>query len=124
MTNEITLAKAEFALDLQTAGLEVLDYVPERVVPPIVIISADSNYLVQETVGNEYRLGLRLTLVAATATNEQATEELDDLISKTVSAVADLGYVVLKTVASPYRLAVNTAEYYAADLTLDLSITL
>lgn len=124
MTNEITASKAEFALDLQTAGLEVLDYVPERIVPPIVIISADGTYLTPETVGNEYRLGLRLTLVAATATNEQATEELDDLISKTVSAVADLGYVVLKSVASPYRLAVNTAEYLAADITLDLSITL
>ena len=124
MTNEITANKAEFALDLQAAGLEVLDYVPERVVPPIVIISADSNYLTPETIGNQYRLGLRLTLVAATATNEQSTEELDQLISDVVSAVADLGYVVLKTVASPYRLAVNTAEYFAADITLDLSITL
>ncbi len=124
MTNEITASKAEFALDLQAAGLEVLDYVPERVVPPIVIISADSNYLTPETIGNQYRLGLRLTLVAATATNEQSTEELDQLISDVVSAVADLGYVVLKTVASPYRLAVNTAEYFAADITLDLSITL
>ena len=124
MSNEITASKAEFALDLQTAGLDVLDYVPERIVPPIVIITSGSPYLVAETVGNEYRLGLNLTLVASTATNEEATEALDELIAQTVSALSTLGYVILKTVNPPYRLAANNAEYLASDLNLDLSITL
>jgi len=124
MTNEITVSKAEFALDLTNAGLEVLDYVPERIVPPIVIITAGSPYLVAETVGREFRLGLNLTLVASTATNEEATEALDELIADTVTAVTSLGYVILKTVNPPYRLAANNAEYLASDLNLDLSITL
>ncbi len=124
MTNEITLSKAEFALALTTAGLEVLDYVPERIVPPIVIITAGSPYLVAETVGREFRLGLNLTLVASTATNEEATEALDELIADTVTAVTSLGYVILKNVNPPYRLAANNAEYLASDLNLDLSITL
>ena len=124
MSNEITLSKAEFALDLTNAGLEVLDYVPERIVPPIVIITAGSPYLVTETVGNEYRLGLNLTLVASTATNEEATADLDQLIADTVHAISLLGYVILKTVNPPYRLAANNAEYLASDLNLDLSITL
>jgi hypothetical protein len=124
MTNEITASKAELALDLQNAGLEVLDYVPERIVPPIVIISSGSPYLVTETVGNEYRLGLNLTLIAGTATNEQVTEDLDDLIAKVISALADLGYVILKQVNPPYRLQAGSAEYYSADINLDLSITL
>jgi hypothetical protein len=124
MSNEITASKAEFALDLQTAGLDVLDYVPERITPPIVIINSGSPYLVAETVGNEYRLGLNLTLVASTATNEEATEALDELIADTISAISTLGYVILKTVNPPYRLAANNAEYLASDLNLDLSITL
>jgi hypothetical protein len=124
MTNEITLSKAEFALALTTAGLDVLDYVPERVVPPIVIITSGSPYLVAETVGREFRLGLSLTLVASTATNEEATEALDELIADTVTAVTSLGYVILKNVNPPYRLAANNAEYLASDLNLDLSITL
>jgi hypothetical protein len=124
MSNEITASKAEFALDLQTAGLDVLDYVPERIVPPIIVITSGSPYLTAETVGNEYRLGLNLTLVASTATNEEATEALDELIAKTVNAISKLGYVVLKTVNPPYRLAANNAEYLASDLNLDLSITL
>jgi hypothetical protein len=124
MTNEITASKAELQLDLQNAGLEVLDYVPERVIPPIVIITPASPYLVPETVGNEYRLALTLTMVAGTATNEQATEDLDALIAQTVTALSYLGYAVLRQVNPSYRLAVNTAEYLAADLQLDLSITL
>lgn len=124
MTNEITASKAEFALDLTNAGLEVLDYVPERVTPPIVIISPDSPYLVTETVGNEYRLGLKLTLVAMTATNEEATEALDELIADTLLALETISYAVLKSVQTPFRLAVNNAEYLATDITLDLSITL
>lgn len=124
MSNEITASKAELALDLQNAGLEILDYVPERIVPPIVIITAGSPYLSPETLGNEYRLGLTLTMVASTATNEEATEALDQLIADTVSAIATLGYAVLRQVNPSYRLAANNAEYLASDLNLDLSITL
>lgn len=124
MSNEITASKAELALDLQNAGLEILDYVPERIVPPIVIITAGSPYLSPETIGNEYRLGLTLTMVASTATNEEATEALDQLIADTVSAIATLGYAVLRQVNPSYRLAANNAEYLASDLNLDLSITL
>ena len=124
MSNEITASKAELLLDLQNAGLEVLDFVPERIVPPIVIMTAGSPYLVPETVGNEYRLGLTLTMVASTATNEEATEALDGLIAQTVSALANLGYAVLRQVNPSYRLAANNAEYLASDLNLDLSITL
>lgn len=124
MSNEITASKAELALDLQNAGLEILDYVPERIVPPIVVITPGSPYLSPETVGNEYRLGLTLTMVASTATNEEATEALDALIAQTVSAIATLGYAVLRQVNPSYRLAANNAEYLASDLNLDLSITL
>ena len=124
MTNEITVSKQELQLDLQNAGLEVLDYVPERLVPPIIVMTAGSPYLTSETVGNTYRLGLQLTLIAMTATNEEATESLDALIADTVSAIGDLGYAVLKGVNPSYRLAANNAEYLACDLNLDLSITL
>jgi hypothetical protein len=124
MTNEITTSKAELALDLQNAGIEILDYVPERITPPIVIITAGSPYLVPETISKEYRLGLTLTLVSGTATNEQATEDLDALIAQTLNALAPLGYVAIRQVNPSYRLAANSGEYYAADLNLDLSITL
>ena len=52
MTNEITAAKVEFKLDLVAAGLNVLEYVPERIVPPIVIVNSRSPYLTAADLGS------------------------------------------------------------------------
>ena len=124
MTNEITTSKAELQLALQSAGLNIVDYVPERLVPPVIVMTADSTYITPETVGNTYLLGLKLTLIAGNAVNEQATEKLDELIANTLNALADLHYVAFNNVIAPYRLAANNAEYYATDLNLNLSITI
>jgi hypothetical protein len=124
MTNEITASKAELKLDLQNASLNVLDYVPERIVPPVIVMTADSNYITPETVGNTYSLGLKLTLVAENAVNSQATEKLDELICNTLNALADLHYLAVSGVNAPYRLAVNNAEYFATDVNLNLTITI
>lgn len=87
MTNEITLAKAEFKLDLDAAGINVQDYVPERIVPPIVIINNASPYLTESSLGKEYLLNLELVVIASTATNKQATENLDGAIADVLTAL-------------------------------------
>lgn len=124
MTNEITLSKAEFALALQNAGIDVLDYVPGRVTPPLVIVTAGSPYLESATLGGEYQLNLECICVASTADNEQATEGLDELISDLVNAIEPLGYAQFVTVNSPYSLNANNAEYLAANVSVNLLITL
>ena len=70
MTNEITLAKQQFATYLTAAGLEVVSYVPDRVTPPVVIIKAGSPYLTPESLGQEWQLNLVCALVATTQMNE------------------------------------------------------
>jgi hypothetical protein len=122
MTNEITSAKVEFKLDLDAAGINVLDYVPERIVPPIVIINSRSPYLLAADVGAEFTLGLELVLVAATATNKQATEKLDELICDTVNALP--GYARFVSVGQPYNMQTNNAEYLAVSVLVDLNITI
>ncbi len=87
MTSEITLSKAEFKLDLEEAGLTVLDYIPERIVPPIVIINNRTPYLTPSRLGTEYLLNLELVLVASTATNKQASENLDQAIENALKAM-------------------------------------
>ena len=77
MTNEITAAKVEFKLDLVAGGLNVMDYVPERITPPIVIINSGVPYLRPASLGSEYILNLELVLVAAQATKKMATYKLD-----------------------------------------------
>lgn len=122
MTNEITLSKAELKLDLQEAGINVLEYVPERIVPPIVIINVASPYLTPSTIGSEYIMSLELVCVAATATNKQATEKLDEAIENILKALPR--YARLLRVNEPYNMQTNNAEYLAANLNIEIEITI
>jgi len=120
--NEITISKAELALDLGNAGLKVLDYVPERIVPPIVIINVASPYLTPNTISREFVMSLELVAVAATATNKQATEKLDELIADIIVALPS--YANLRNVLAPYNMQTNNAEYLAANIYVDIYITI
>jgi hypothetical protein len=120
--NEITISKAELALDLGNAGIKVLDYVPERIVPPIVIINVASPYLTPNTISREFVMSLELVAIAATATNKQATEKLDELIAEVILALPS--YANLRNVLAPYNMQTNNAEYLAANIYVDIYITI
>jgi hypothetical protein len=122
MTNEITISKAELKLDLEQAGIRVLDYVPERITPPIVIMSSASPYLTPSTLGTQYDLNLELVVIATTATNKKATENLDQAIHNVLSAMPRYARVI--RVNEPYNLQTNNAEYLSANILLELEITI
>jgi hypothetical protein len=122
MTNEITAAKVEFKLDLTAGGIKVLDYIPERITPPIVIINNGSPYLQPSSIGSEYTLNLELVCVAATATNKMASEKLDELLESVINALP--GYARMITASTPYNLQTNNTEYLAVSVQTDLQITI
>jgi hypothetical protein len=122
MTNEITISKAELKLDLEQAGIRVLDYVPERITPPIVIMSSASPYLTPSRLGTQYDLNLELVVIATTATNKKATENLDQAIHNVLSAMPRYARVI--RVNEPYNLQTNNAEYLSANISLELEITI
>lgn len=122
MTNEITAAKVEFKLDLVAGGLNVQDYVPERIVPPIVIINSGVPYLRPSSIGSEYTLNLELVCVAAQATNKQATEKLDELLETVINALP--GYARMISAGQPFNLQTNNTEYLAVSVQTDVQITI
>jgi hypothetical protein len=120
--SEVGAAKAELALTLQAAGLDVYDYIPERVTPPVVVIRSGSPYFVPSSVGSEYLINLELVVVAGFATNETTTDDLDDLIEQTILAIpADAGF---KDVSQPYTIAMNGNDYLATTIGIDLQISI
>jgi hypothetical protein len=122
MANEITTSKAEFALVLQEAGLNVYPYVPNRIIPPVVVMRHGTPYLEASTLGNEYHLGLELVILAAPAVNELATEMLDEAIQTLLNALPN--YAVLGSVAQPQIFSENSADYLGCTIALTLEITL
>lgn len=121
--SEINASKVEFKLELTEAGLNVVEYVPERITPPIVIVNSANPYLETAEFG-EWNLGLELVLVAATATNKKATENLDQLIEDVLNAIEPITYVRITSVNQPYNLQANNAEYLSATINCKLNITL
>ena len=122
MSNEITTAKEQFRDVLVDAGIEAVEYIPERVIPPIVVINSGSPFLVPETIGSEYTMNLELVLIAGTATNELATEQLEDLIEDVLQALPS--YAALQRVDKPFALAINNTEYLSTNVFVELSITI
>lgn len=120
--NEITAAKAEFALVLTEAGLDVYPYIPNRITPPVVVVRHGSPYLQPATVGNEYSLGLELVLLATTAVNEVATEALDALIEQVINALPNYAYMA--NVSQPQIFSENGADYLGTSIAINLDITL
>jgi hypothetical protein len=121
--SEINDAKVQFKTDLVAAGLNVLEYVPERITPPIVIVNAASPYIETAQFG-EYTLSLELVLVASTATNKKATENLDQLIEDVLLALEPLTYAKLTNVNQPYNLQTNNAEYLSVNIYAQLAISI
>jgi hypothetical protein len=121
--SEINAVKVEFKLELADAGLNVLEYVPDRITPPIVIVNAAQPYIQTAEFG-EWSMGIELVLVSSTATNKKATENLDQLIEDTLNAITPLTYARITSVNQPYNLQTNNAEYLAANIYCQLNLTI
>lgn len=120
--NEITLAKVQFKDALEAAGLDVKEYLPDRITPPVVIVMPNQPYLTPETVGSEYTMNLEVVCIAATASNETASEQLDELIESVLNALP--AYAGISTVGKPYALATGNAEYLSSNLNVTVTITI
>lgn len=120
--NEITASKAEYALALTALGLKVSAYIPERIVPPVVVISPGSPYLSPVTVDGEWLMNLEVMVIAAPAVNVKASELLDKALETILNG--NPAYARIISVTQPYALQTNNAEFLAANLTIDLRITL
>lgn len=125
MTNIITAAKTEVADTLNAAGVKALDHIPERVQPPLVVIAAGSPFIEKglEKTFTDVEVRLELTVIASTAANVVSTEQLEDLIVKTVLALQPINWD-LESVSQPFGLEANGALYLAARATVTASITL
>ena len=107
--------RQEVATALEGAGLKTVSYIPERISPPIVLISAGSPYVEeQNTQFNTFLVRLELTIVAGTATNAVATDNLDGLIEQAIVCLG--GWTV--EVSQPFMLSANNANYLAARITI------
>lgn len=119
--NEITASKAEYALVLTALGLKVQTSIPERFVPPVVVITPSGQYLEPISLANnKYMMKLDLMVVASNAVNAKATEALDAAIAKIL--LGNPNWCRINSVGQPYSLEVNNAQYLSANIAVEFPI--
>lgn len=119
----MTNARKQVTADLQAVGLTVKDHVPEKVVPPLVLLRAGSPMLEEgdTLAGDEMLFRLGLLLIIKNKPNAEATGDLESMIEK---VVFNLGDWTLDGVGQPFFAQHNGYEYPAVEISISKTITI
>lgn len=115
-------ARAGLIEALTTAGLSNYDYLPPQIHPPVVLIEPADPYLQDAETFGGFIVTFDLYVITRRGTGQTQTQELDELLVKTVEAVSD-GWD-LAEVGRPYSLQVASTRYLTATVTVQTEIRL
>lgn len=115
MANTLKGVRQEIAVQLAGAGVSVHEWIPARVTTPAAIVEPGSPYMEQGQTFAEFLVRMNVVLLAAAASNEVATTELDALICTAIDA---LDTFEIESVDTPNGFDINGAQYLGARLTL------
>lgn len=104
---------------LAGVGFKSFDYLPERVNPPVAIVSPGEPFVEEGDTFTTMKVTLDVVLVAGKASNKQSTYDLYDLID---TAVFNLGDWHVDSVQRPYQLEANGVPYLATTVTISNEI--
>lgn len=105
--------------ELELQGLKVEAFLPERIQPPIALVSASDPYVEQGLTNCLFKVSLRVTLVAAKSVNEKATNALDEMIESAILATGDW---FIDSISEPFMLEANNAKYLSCTVRLNQEI--
>ena len=120
--NVVTQTKIDLANNLIDDGIACEHYIPPRITPPLAIISPNNTYVAQGDTFATFKIALLITLVAQNASNEKATESLDELIVSAIGAIPAMW--AIDSVEQPFALSANNAEYIATRMAVSTQITI
>lgn len=117
--------RAELAQMLNVAGVWALDYIPERVEPPVAVVAAGEPYVEEvfdnKTFDSDYTVRMEVTLIAGTSTNETVTDDLDDMICKVLKGLAGSWEA---DISQPYQIEANGSYFLASKATITTTISI
>lgn len=109
--------------DLQAAGLAVKDHVPEKVVPPLVLMSADDPMLEEsETMDpTEFEFHLNLLVLIGTRPNSDTISALEAMVEK---VLFNLGEWTVKKVGPVVMMTANDSVFPSVEISISKTITI
>lgn len=108
----------ELRKDLAEA-IGAIHFLPERVQPPVAVISAGNPYIEIETYCDK-TVNLVVTLIVGRSDNEVALDALDDYIYSTMEALPH--WATVEYVEQPFLLEWNGAVYLASRIEVQTNL--
>jgi len=112
--NTLAACRQELRLLLATVGVTVYDYVPNRVVPPAVVLQPAGTWIEPGETFCDVEISFDVIAVASPVTNETATAELDQLVMDVLDAIDTWE---INGVSAPDALTSGGTEYLSAAIT-------
>ena len=106
--NTLAQARQEIKLVLDRAGYSVSTFVPARPTPPLVVLEPGEPYMEEGETFSSFNVRFQLICLAAVATNEKATEALDQMI---MDIVDELETYFIDSVERPGSFEANGVSY-------------
>lgn len=100
------------------AGFNVSAFVPERITPPMAIITPSGDWVQSGETFGSFRIGFDVTLLTQTASNAKVTDELDQMTDDAISAVTNAAGFYCGSVGAPSYLDAQNAQFLSVALTV------
>lgn len=114
----IAEARTALADTLESAGLRVSPFVPERITPPLAVLEPSGDWVAGGDTFGSFRVGFDVTLIVQTAANETVSSALDSLVDDTLSAISGAAGFYASAVSAPTLLSVQNAEFLSTTITV------
>ena len=114
----IVEARAALETLFATAGFTVSAFVPDRITPPMAIITPAGDWVASGEAFGSFRIGFDVTLVTQTASNAKVTDELDQMVDDAVEAVTNAAGFYCGSVGSPSYLDTQNAQFLSVAMTV------
>ena len=121
----VLTATRQATADLLGEALDIQSFaaMPDRIVPPSVIVLPGSPYLSNGNTFGTFTAQLSVVLVTDAKVNATATTALDELIENATVALINAGISVSEA-SEPWQLSSANATYLASTLTTTQNIAL
>ena len=116
VSNFLKEGRAEISLQLGTIGEGLIyTHIPQRPNPPCFIVSPGSPYVEEGETFTEFRCRFDVLILAGHAQNEGETENLDDLIIKSLDALETWD---IEGVEQPSQFEINGSYFLGTKITI------
>lgn len=119
----MTEARTQVATDLRAVGLTVKDHVPEKVVPPLVIMGPKDPMLEEADTmsGLDFNYNLGLLILIPIRPNGQVLNDLEALVEK---VIFNLGDWSISNVGPVVYMSMNDSVYPSVEVSISKTITI